>query len=256
LSEEAQVYRQRCSKCGVRISFKSSMLGKLKPCPKCGEMLLLTTDSQPDSSPENATKSAPAFAPPPLSLEAAPTTSVALPQRMKANKVIAGKTCSCCSQVIELGDEIYNCPSCGESMHFTCYTQRGSCGNGNCSRYATAVINETQCEEKPKKAIPTGAATKECPHCGETILKSAKKCKFCMEILDPSLKRNKEKSTSDVDDNLSTLEIVFAVLCGGIACIVGLVWVCMGKKKGWKLMAISIVAQICWGLFSALVNHK
>ena len=39
-------------------------------------------------------------------------------------------------------------------------------------------------------------------------------------------------------------EIVFGILCGGLACIFGIVWLIQGKKKGGKLIVLAIVSNI------------
>jgi len=41
------------------------------------------------------------------------------------------------------------------------------------------------------------------------------------------------------------------VICSGIACIVGIVWICQGKKKGWKLLMISLVVQAVLAMIRA-----
>ena len=46
------------------------------------------------------------------------------------------------------------------------------------------------------------------------------------------------------DENLTTGEIVFSILCSGIACILGLVWLIQGKKKGGKMLAIAVITNL------------
>ena len=84
--------------------------------------------------------------------------------------------------------------------------------------------------------------------CGEMILADAVKCRFCGEIFDPALKRAEKKkkrrrSGSD-DDDLTIGEIVFAVLCNGLGCIVGIIWMIQGKPKGTKMFILSLIITI------------
>jgi hypothetical protein len=51
---------------------------------------------------------------------------------------------------------------------------------------------------------------------------------------------------------------VLGILCAGIGCIVGIVYVIQGKPKGFKMVLLSICAwltlSILWTIFAALVN--
>ena len=81
------------------------------------------------------------------------------------------------------------------------------------------------------------------------------------QIFDPVLKAQAKKSAlaSDPDASLSPLEWVVAILCSGIGCIVGIVYLVQGKPKGKKMLIVSICAQIIWGLLRVAaenaINH-
>ncbi len=94
---------------------------------------------------------------------------------------------------------------------------------------------------------------KPCRACGEMIMRKAAKCRYCGEIFDPALKRRKKSSRKrsrsrygDEDEDLDTLEWLLVIFCGGIACIVGLVYVIQGKPKGSKMIGFSILSGIIW----------
>lgn len=93
---------------------------------------------------------------------------------------------------------------------------------------------------------------KPCPACGEMIVNTAAKCRFCGEIFDPALKKKQASSKSfrlsesGADDNMSTGDWVAAILCSGIGCIAGIVWMIQGKPKGTKMFLISLVMVIVW----------
>ena len=96
---------------------------------------------------------------------------------------------------------------------------------------------------------------KPCPKCGEMIQKDAVKCRFCSAVFDPILSKRQKKLTtsSSGDDDLSTGEWVLAILCSGIGCIMGIVWMIQGKPKGKKMFLVSLVANFLWrGLFSLI----
>jgi hypothetical protein len=40
--------------------------------------------------------------------------------------------------------------------------------------------------------------------------------------------------------------MILAVLCSGIGCIVGLVWMIQGKPKGLKMVGLSIAMSVFW----------
>lgn len=51
---------------------------------------------------------------------------------------------------------------------------------------------------------------------------------------------------TDDDANLSAIEWVLCILCSGIGCIVGIVYMIQGKPKGLKMIGISILFAILW----------
>ena len=82
------------------------------------------------------------------------------------------------------------------------------------------------------------------------IVATAAKCRYCGEIFDPKLKKKKKKrrASSDADSELSTGEWVLCLLCSGIACIMGIIYMIQGKSKGVKMVGISIVMSVFWGI--------
>jgi len=105
---------------------------------------------------------------------------------------------------------------------------------------------------------PTGEERRPCPMCGEMIVATAAKCRFCGEIFDPALRKaealTRSGSRSPGDADLSTGEWVVAILCSGIGCIVGIVWMIQGKPKGKKMFAVSFLANIGWGVLRAVIE--
>jgi predicted RNA-binding Zn-ribbon protein involved in translation (DUF1610 family) len=96
---------------------------------------------------------------------------------------------------------------------------------------------------------PSGEARRPCPMCGEMIVTTAAKCRYCGEVFDPALKKAKKKkkgrkSRDPDDEDLSGTEIAVGLLCSGIGCIAGVVWMIQGKPKGWKMVLLSIVADV------------
>ena len=84
--------------------------------------------------------------------------------------------------------------------------------------------------------------------CGELIVAGAAKCRFCDEVFDSALRTANEKKKSrnywPEDEQLSGLEMVLGVLCSGISCIIGLIWMIQGKPKGLKMVGVAIVADV------------
>ena len=87
-----------------------------------------------------------------------------------------------------------------------------------------------------------------CPACGEEIKKSAVKCRFCGEIFDKSLKKQARAAAGGENDSLSTGDWVVGILCSGIGCIAGIVWMIQGKPKGIKMIGLSLLVQAILGL--------
>ena len=81
-----------------------------------------------------------------------------------------------------------------------------------------------------------------CPMCGEMIIATAAKCRFCGEVFDPSKKQSRRRGAM-VGEDLTTGDIV-ALLCSGIGCIAGIVWMIQGKPKGLKMFGLSFAMAI------------
>jgi predicted RNA-binding Zn-ribbon protein involved in translation (DUF1610 family) len=112
-------------------------------------------------------------------------------------------------------------------------------------------------------ALPDAAAgdgeRRPCPACGEMIAASAAKCRFCGEIFDPALKRAESKKSGSADDDLTTGDWVLAILCSGIGCLMGIIWLIQGKKKAGKMIGISLLAgfliRVAMTILASLAKH-
>jgi DNA-directed RNA polymerase subunit RPC12/RpoP len=57
-------------------------------------------------------------------------------------------------------------------------------------------------------------------------------------------KKKKKKKFGPEDESLTGAEIAVAILCSGIGCIAGIVWMIQGKPKGQKMFGLSIAADL------------
>jgi DNA-directed RNA polymerase subunit M/transcription elongation factor TFIIS len=102
-------------------------------------------------------------------------------------------------------------------------------------------------------AEPAADGRRPCPMCGEMIVTTAAKCRFCGEVFDATLKKatakkKKKKQHSHDDEVLSGLEMLVGIFCAGIGCICGIVYMIQGKPKGIKLLGLSIMMAIVWNV--------
>jgi len=98
-----------------------------------------------------------------------------------------------------------------------------------------------------------------CPACGEMIVRGAAKCRFCGEIFDATLKqqeqkKRRKKKVATEDEDMSTGEWVIAILCSGIGCIVGIIWMIQGKPKGKKMLMVSLAVQGFWFVVQVILE--
>jgi hypothetical protein len=110
---------------------------------------------------------------------------------------------------------------------------------------------------QPAKQTPSSEDRRPCPACGEMIPVAAAKCRFCNEVFDSRLKKKTKKSRSgdSSDDDLGTTDWVLCVLCGGIACIMGIVYMIQGKPKGIKMIGVSIGIGVLWNILGAVIRE-
>ena len=63
-----------------------------------------------------------------------------LPELMKANKRLAGRSCPICSAPIQMGDPVHNCPNCRQPSHQECWNKNNGCGSGPCQASAPSLL--------------------------------------------------------------------------------------------------------------------
>jgi predicted RNA-binding Zn-ribbon protein involved in translation (DUF1610 family) len=161
----------------------------------------------------------------------------------------------------------FNCPDCGGSIEVpeSSAGKRVTCPN--CEQRLTVPDDVVEAETfgvsstpSPSDSSPSsereGNDRRPCPMCGEMIPVGAAKCRFCGEIFDPELRRlEKKKKTRASDSDLSAGEWVVAILCSGIGCICGIVWMVQGKPKGGKMFGVSLLFAILWGAIQAALKN-
>ncbi len=114
-------------------------------------------------------------------------------------------------------------------------------------------------DEYQTPAIPK---RRPCPACGEMIVATAAKCRFCKEIFDETLKRKQQKKrkkkrsrSASYDGELTAVDWVLCILCGTIGCIVGIVACIQGdSSRGGKMIGISILCNVLWNIFFTVVR--
>jgi len=237
-------YEIKCPHCGTELMFEEEYFGQQCACPQCENQLTLAREA---ASPSADT--------PPVAPPAGPAPPAILPERMKANKAIAGRICSGCGRAIDFGDDVFNCQDCGESMHTLCYQSSRKCGNSACATPGPPPPRTDAL--RPLSVQATAEDTKPCKFCGEDIRKAARKCRFCGEYQTAADKpAAARKEAPPEDEFLTGSEIALGILCSGIACIVAIVYIVQGKKKGWKLLGISLVVQFVLGVIRAIVQSQ
>jgi len=103
-------------------------------------------------------------------------------------------------------------------------------------------------------ATPAGDVQRRpCPKCGEMIVATAAKCRFCGELFDPGLRRARDERK---DESLATGDYVLALLpCFSmIGCIVGIVYLIQGRPKGGKMIALSVGMTVIWSCLSGMMQ--
>jgi hypothetical protein len=264
-------YQIRCPWCEVKLTFAESLLGQTRPCPKCRRPIPLKAEDATPVPPAAAAAPpvppAPAAPPPPAAPAGPPPESSAgageqplrelFPERMKANRALAGRTCLACGQAIDLGDDVFNCPKCRLTMHMACRERAGGCASPECAPPKPSPDAAAVPPALRLAAPGAGTDLVPCRFCREPIQVGARKCRFCGEYQSDAERElvARRRAAASGDDKLSTWEIIFGILCGGIACIVGIVYAVQGKKKGWKLILLAICAQVGWGIIQAILSE-
>ncbi|HBO45926.1 MAG TPA: hypothetical protein DD670_18795 [Planctomycetaceae bacterium] len=203
-----------CPKCRKKLSAPDAMAGKRAKCPHCGQLMQLPAPRQPDQA--GQTSAAPPGAAPPPSGPGGnlPGLSEELPDLTSPT-------------------DIYGIQSPFSGVN-------------------SQQFDEMLADTGPKIDRPASEPNRyPCPACGEMIVRGAAKCRYCGEVFDPVLKQKQKKkkkrsSSGDADDELGALDWVLAILCGNIACILGIVWMIQGKPKGIKMIGAALAATAGW----------
>ena len=174
-------------------------------------------------------------------------------------------TCNSCGKSLKAKDSAagkrVKCPQCGDPITIpeAVYDAQEAGGDEDSdSEYDDAEYGYEDDQYNLGDEVanaPTSEKRKPCPACGEMIVDGAVKCRFCGEIFDASLKKKaRKKGGGGTDDEMTTGDWVVAVLCSGIGCIAGIIWMIQGKPKGSKMFGVSLLMQFFWGAVRVIIE--
>ena len=154
--------------------------------------------------------------------------------------------CVNCSKKFVVGDdkagERVRCPNCGALLQVSEQVFEAEDTSIQPADQGYRVSAPVPRPKREEGRVP-------CPMCGEMILADAVKCRFCGEIFDETLKRAEQrKQVRSEDTDLSVGEWLVCILCSGIGCIVGIVYMIQGKPKGAKIFGISFLFAVLWNI--------
>jgi predicted RNA-binding Zn-ribbon protein involved in translation (DUF1610 family) len=146
------------------------------------------------------------------------------------------------------------CPTCGSAIQIP--TPAPAEEILDAEALPASPYSDDDFEVEAPAALPATPDTKPCPMCGETIQRSALKCRHCGEIFDPLLRAQSKKSvaSSDSDADLTTGDWILCIICSGIGCIMGIIYIIQGKPKGTKMLLVSLAMQLVWGAVRVAVE--
>ena len=140
-------------------------------------------------------------------------------------------------------------------MHMNCRQSYGSCARCKPAiKPAAAAAIPMATAVGGANPGAAGQPTAPCRFCREQIIQGASKCRFCGEYQHESDRQlNQTKVRNPADDNLHWGEILLGVICALVGCILGIVYAVQGKKKGLKLILLSVLSAIFWNLIRYLI---
>lgn len=180
-------------------------------------------------------------------------------------------TCGGCGKTLLARDSAASkktqCPDCGTPMIIpevvadTDFASAPDFAAGPHFADTPAPVDERVPERpdafKAPAAVPTDQQRIPCPVCGEMIVSTAAKCRFCGEILDPRgmpARGPRDEAADRANDDMTSVDWVVALMCCGIGSLVGVVWLIEGKRKAVKMLVVSILAPFFWSTLFALMR--
>lgn len=203
-----------CPSCHKKIKAPDSAAGKKAKCPSCGTVMML-----------------------PAAVQDAEVINQDIPLPPPPGPLSTPLGGGGISDLLDEADEMYSLEK-----------KPGGTGLSSSDPFASSG--------PAPSVLDSGVPRRPCPACGEMIIMSALKCRFCGEAFDPGLKRKQKRGGSGFgeDDDLTGTDLVIAILCGNIGCILGIIWMIQGKPKGMKMIGVSVLAQIGWGILSVVLQ--
>lgn len=271
-------FKTKCPSCGKILDVPDSAVGKKVKCPACAQMWQIASP--------NAAKPTAAPAKPAAAAPAKPAVSPMKPAAPAATPAVAGTKCPGCGKPIQVPDSAagkrVKCPACSHVWQIPRRVVDAEAvpGSPGGPMVPTVVSPPTSTKQNnwfddmasdtyslasgsalPRPTQAGGGSVAEpprrpCPRCGEMIAVGAAKCRFCNAIFDETLrkaKKKKRKSSSGDDDDLSVGDWIVCILCPGIGCIGGVIYLAMGKSKGWKVLGVSFLAAMIVGIIRTAV---
>jgi hypothetical protein len=99
-------------------------------------------------------------------------------KRLKANKVIAGKRCGWCREILSLGEDAAVCGECRLLHHASCWDHHLGCARPDC---VNAPLQQMQAPVEPAAGQPPPMNKVRCGNCGKPVSTAVRACPFCNE---------------------------------------------------------------------------